>query len=38
MGADADNAEEAHEPPPTIRVYRSEEHPSGIELPIAPDS
>lgn len=34
MGADADNAEEAYQTPPTIRIYRSDEHPSGIELPI----
>ena len=35
MGADADNAEEIYPAPPTIRVYRSEDHPSGIALPIA---
>jgi putative CocE/NonD family hydrolase len=35
MGADADNAEEVYPTSPTIRIYRSEAHPSGIALPIA---
>ena len=34
MGADRDNAEEAHDTP-TVRIYRSDEHPSGIELPVS---
>lgn len=33
-GADADNAEEVDDEPPTVRIYRSAEHPSGIELPV----
>ena len=36
MGADRDNAEEFHDPPPTLRVYHTDAHPSGIDLPIAP--
>lgn len=35
MGADRDNAEEAYDTPPTVRVYRSDEHPSGIVLPVS---
>lgn len=34
-GADRDNAEEAYDTPPTVRIYRSDEHPSGIEIPVA---
>jgi len=37
MGADADNAEEAYDTPPTVMIYRSAEYPSGIVLPVAPD-
>jgi putative CocE/NonD family hydrolase len=36
MGADADNAEEVYDVPPTVRVHRSAEYPSGIVLPVAP--
>ncbi|MCG8466707.1 MAG: CocE/NonD family hydrolase [Gemmatimonadetes bacterium] len=35
MGADADNTEEIYAVPPTIRIYHSPEHPSGIELPVS---
>lgn len=35
MGADADNAEEIYATPPTVRVYRTDEHPSRIDLPVA---
>jgi len=31
---DAENAEEAYAMPPTVRIYRTDEHPSGIELPV----
>ena len=34
-GADRDNAEEVYDTPPTVRVYRSAEHPSGIVLPVS---
>ncbi len=37
MGADADNAEEVYDTPPTVTIYRSAAYPSGIVLPVAPD-
>ena len=34
MGADRDNAEEVYDVPPTVRIYRTDEYPSTIMLPI----
>ena len=34
MGADQDNAEERYDTPPTVRIYRGDEHPSRIVLPV----